>query len=79
LKAGLLELANENWVVVNSTGEIMEILRAGDWEAPPEDVRQHFLSTFRVRIQVAASRKASLKVGFKDLDSGNSLGRSTKP
>jgi hypothetical protein len=58
LKKGLLQLAGQGWHIVEITDEYLDNLLGLEIDPPSEELKEHFLSTLRVRIQDAAMQQS---------------------
>jgi hypothetical protein len=58
LKMGLRQIANEGWFAVKVNNEFVDSLLAQEYDPPSEELKQHFLSKLRLRIQDAAILRA---------------------
>ncbi len=71
LKKSLLQLAGQGWHVVEITDEFLDNLLGLEIDPPSEELKEHFLSTLRVRIQDAAMQQSGgNRLG---LNSGNQV------
>ena len=72
LKKGLLQLAGQGWHVVEITDEFLDSLLGFESDPPSEELKEHFLSRLRVRIQDAAMQQSEYSP--LSLKSGNQIG-----